>query len=266
MKPVKIVLNDRSKRKDLTGRASEDPKPYRNPFGDSDSSDSESEKPKVRQISSFSAARPISPPKRPSPPPLPPPPKSGPKGSQIARLLARRKEAAAGLEKESRDARDEALFRYDVDRCDDVATDTGYAKRPVEGFGELMLRSMGWQGTPDIADVSDPTPRPTRLGLGAKLEDLPPNLSAKRRKLGLKGTQDGRAIDKSKTNLQHVAVNDEGKAANANRPADRYGVTAESTSRVVEPTKEIATKSTTPPEKGEIRARQGRKRSRFSNK
>lgn len=104
----------------------------------------------------------------------------GEKKSQIARLVARRRDAERQLAAQaSGGGQDEALFRYDVDKCPEQAALTTYESTPVDGFGAALLRSMGWSGntdgdgadSKDKSDTWKPKLRPRRLGLGAKLGD-----------------------------------------------------------------------------------------------
>lgn len=111
--------------------------------------------------------------------------------SQIARLLKRRKDA--GIE----DAGEDGLFRGQLAQCADDTDLHMYHSTPVEGFGEAMLRSMGWTG-PAVGssektkdDGVDLTPRPDRLGLGAKLSadgSHPPPPSRKRLRINQVGS------------------------------------------------------------------------------
>lgn len=87
--------------------------------------------------------------------------KSGKKESQISRLLARREDA---LLEANGEKGDEALFKHDLSLCGENAA----YSRPVDGFGEMMLRSMGWDGKKDTSEDAKLVPRPSRLGLGAK--------------------------------------------------------------------------------------------------
>lgn len=125
--------------------------------------------------------------------------------SQIARLLKRRKEA--GIE----DAGEDGLFRGQLAQCADDTNVHMYHSTPVEGFGEAMLRSMGWAGpaagndekTKD--DGVDLTPRPDRLGLGAKLSadgSHPPPPSRKR----LRINQVGSVLDRNEVQPSHAQV------------------------------------------------------------
>ncbi|CDF40635.1 unnamed protein product [Chondrus crispus] len=102
------------------------------------------------------------------------------KVSQIARLVERRKDAERELQvSDSVETKDEALFRYDVERCSREVSLQTYQGTPVDGFGAAMLRSMGWRGntekkgkgSKDLSDSWRPKPRPSRLGLGAKLHE-----------------------------------------------------------------------------------------------
>lgn len=94
---------------------------------------------------------------------------------------------------------DEALFRVQLEQCAEDARADAYDAMPVSGFGEAMLRAMGWTGpshelatasvdkgsSPAFSDL--PKPRPDRLGLGAKLTSgaLPPPSSRKRKRVVL---------------------------------------------------------------------------------
>lgn len=102
----------------------------------------------------------------------------GEKNSQIARLVKRRRDAERELRAQAfGEGKDEALFRYDVDKCPEQVALTTYESTPVDGFGAAMLRSMGWKenadryvsGSKDKSDNWKPKLRPPRLGLGAKL-------------------------------------------------------------------------------------------------
>lgn len=105
------------------------------------------------------------------------PTQSGPlqKDSQIALLVKRRKtmqqELAPHLEQDSRDS---ALFRYDLDKCPDHSDTRAYERTPVEGFGETMLRAMGWKGSVSANKGQTVKLRPPRLGLGVELGGVPP--------------------------------------------------------------------------------------------
>lgn len=158
-----------------------------------DNSDSDSSSPRAplsKKVSTVVTAIPASSKSQTSKTPpttLPSPAPTGPKASQIARLVERRRSVKSSLQvSESREAHDEALFRYDVDRCAEQPASDGYAQRPVEGFGEMMLRGMGWNG-PDSKNekkaFSDPVARPSRLGLGAKFTDSS-SLPGKRPRVG----------------------------------------------------------------------------------
>lgn len=110
------------------------------------------------------------------------------KGSQIARLLQRRRNSDALMTAEpSPHHRDDALFRAQLQQCADNATLSAYHSKPVEGFGESMLRAMGWTGPVDLTSPDDDlVPRPDRLGLGAKLTNgAPPPPSRKRRRISV---------------------------------------------------------------------------------
>lgn len=121
------------------------------------------------------------------------------KGSQIARLLQRRRALDATMSADIATTttmtsshpstqREDALFRAQLLNCADDASLDAYRSTPVDGFGAAMLRAMGWTGPAEqTAPDDDPVaPRPDRLGLGAKLTDgaLPPP-SRKRRRLVL---------------------------------------------------------------------------------
>ncbi|PXF48415.1 hypothetical protein BWQ96_01875 [Gracilariopsis chorda] len=94
-----------------------------------------------------------------------------PKTSQIARLVERRKEAQLSSST-NRDQRDNVLFQYDLSKCAEGADGAGYDQRPVDGFGEMMLKAMGWSGKKSAEEKHKaPVPRPSRLGLGAKLDN-----------------------------------------------------------------------------------------------
>lgn len=90
---------------------------------------------------------------------------SSDKGSQIERLLARRKGLKNGDS-------DDGGFREQVEECAEDGSLKSYEQVPVEGFGEAMLRAMGWNGkhTSDENTQGGIAPRPERLGLGAKLK------------------------------------------------------------------------------------------------
>lgn len=104
---------------------------------------------------------------------------SGPKQSQIARLVARRKKAQQEVEPVSSggDGTDGAMFRYDVEKCPEHAGLAAYKSTPVEGFGVSLLAAMGWKGAIDGKDKNEDglkrKPRLPRLGLGAKIRDIP---------------------------------------------------------------------------------------------
>ena len=148
-------------------------------FGDdADSDDSSDPTPKARKVTRITAE--TSPPSKESKKEQSVPKEehfeqpSGPKTSQIARIIARRRKAedALRINDQMRNERDEALFRYDVDSCADEVEASTYTKRPVEGFGEMLLKGMGWTGSAKLAEVGagdGPVARPGRLGLGAKL-------------------------------------------------------------------------------------------------
>lgn len=103
------------------------------------------------------------------------------KVSQIERLVRRRKDAENEIVgQQSREGKDEALFRYDLERCPEEVSKSAYRDTPVEGFGVAMLRSMGWRGDGDEKKSSKgssndwrPKLRPSRLGLGARLQTHP---------------------------------------------------------------------------------------------
>ncbi|CAN8069245.1 unnamed protein product [Agarophyton chilense] len=98
--------------------------------------------------------------------------KMGPKTSQIASMIERRKEAAI-VSTIPREEKDNALFKYEVANCPDEADTYLYKQRPVDGFGEMMLRSMGWSGKERLQEKYEPpVARPNRLGLGAKISFL----------------------------------------------------------------------------------------------
>lgn len=120
------------------------------------------------------------------------------KTSQIARLVERRKEAHVSSSI-NRDQRDNVLFQYDLSKCPDGADVAVYEERPVDGFGEMMLKAMGWSGKKSAEEkYNAPVPRPSRLGLGAKLgsQKKPPPTRRPRsaqgdRVLTTSGTRDG---------------------------------------------------------------------------
>lgn len=103
------------------------------------------------------------------------------KQSQIAKLVASRKKAEGELKTLHREAdgNDSAVFRYDLSKCPDNAAPSAYRSTPVEGFGERMLKAMGWKGPkPEVSSRTGPNttqrkPRIPRLGLGAKPGQLP---------------------------------------------------------------------------------------------
>lgn len=103
---------------------------------------------------------------------------SGPKQSQIAKLVARRKGAEHGLEVlvPSREGKDSAMFKYDVDKCPEHSGLAAYRSTPVDGFGASMLKAMGWKGLTDEDGKEGASlerkPRPPRLGLGATLGEM----------------------------------------------------------------------------------------------
>lgn len=149
---------------------------------------------------------------------------SADKPSQIGRMLEKRREAtqmmmspsnpapspplahensSPGIVSETNSSQgrshDEALFRVQLEQCAEDARADAYDAMPVSGFGEAMLRAMGWTGpshelaiasvdkdsSPASSDL--PKPRPDRLGLGAKLTSgaLPPPSSRKRKRVVL---------------------------------------------------------------------------------
>lgn len=96
-------------------------------------------------------------------------------GSQIARLITRRRDIETHAGAEGAAGNEDAVYRFDMDRCPEPARLDDYSRVPIDGFGESMLRSMGWKGNvkKDAGDDGAPTPRYHRLGLGAK----PPTLA-----------------------------------------------------------------------------------------
>lgn len=89
---------------------------------------------------------------------------------------------------------EDTLFRVQLEQCAEDARPDAYDAMPVSGFGEAMLRAMGWAGpsselavssTDNLGDSGSsdlPKPRPDRLGLGAKLTSgvpLPPSRKRK---------------------------------------------------------------------------------------
>lgn len=85
---------------------------------------------------------------------------------------------------------DEAFFKAQVRQCADDATTESYRATPVLGFGESLLRNMGWDGAVDPVPSAVPddtiVPRPDRLGLGAKLvSGAPPPPTRKRKRIDL---------------------------------------------------------------------------------
>lgn len=72
-----------------------------------------------------------------------------------------------GLDKIDNDA---DKFKHDIaHRPVELSVESdSYAKIPVSGFGEAMLRGMGWSGETSLSEtLKDPKPRIYRLGLGA---------------------------------------------------------------------------------------------------
>lgn len=104
----------------------------------------------------------------------------GEKPSQIARLVARRKEAQNFVEEtqNEKEGKEVALFKFDIASCVDETTTDKYKEVPIDGFGEMLLKSMGWSGSVQNKrkkgeDAENEwKPRPQRLGLGAKLQDV----------------------------------------------------------------------------------------------
>lgn len=91
------------------------------------------------------------------------------KESQIGRLLQKRKEQQL-----NDFVNDDKLFNTQLTQCADDLSNDSYRSTPVDGFGESLLRSMGWTGHKhnkkdgdDDGDILKA--RPDRLGLGAKL-------------------------------------------------------------------------------------------------
>lgn len=140
---------------------------------DSDASDVDA-KPRKRQISSasdvFSSLAPPAPAREPTLPSQPVEKPKQDKVSQVERLVERRKkmlmDEPAGKDREERDS---FLFRYDVDKCADEVALSDYGKTPVDGFGEMMLKKMGWTGKIQKEVKDNIQVRPSLLGLGAKL-------------------------------------------------------------------------------------------------
>ena len=94
--------------------------------------------------------------------------KKGTKDSQISRLVARRNLAMQQTSTSSNP--DQAVFSHDLSLCGEQTTyDT-----PIDAFGELMLKKMGWNGKRDTKKDAKLVPRPSRLGLGAKPSSKPP--------------------------------------------------------------------------------------------
>lgn len=135
--------------------------------------------------------------------------KSVEKGSQIARLVERRRTAERELELGlNGEATDETLFRYDVDKCPEHAGVVQYEQTPVDGFGEAMLRAMGWRGKLADGRGDGLKLRPARLGLGAKLGGSPPPLrkDTRKRERSSEKWPDG---EKTKETLKGLGSEDE---------------------------------------------------------
>jgi len=57
-------------------------------------------------------------------------------------------------------------FKLDLSYRPDSPVESDYKRIPIQGFGEALLRGMGW--TPGESCVHNVNIRPTRLGLGAE--------------------------------------------------------------------------------------------------
>lgn len=89
---------------------------------------------------------------------------------------------------------DDTLFHLQLEQCANDARSEMYNATPVSGFGEAMLKAMGWKGSTNDLTFSNsnsgdretadlPKPRPDRLGLGAKLAfNAPPLPPARKRR------------------------------------------------------------------------------------
>ncbi|KAI0561659.1 hypothetical protein FGB62_76g061 [Gracilaria domingensis] len=176
----------RRKRGRVHGTALIQPRSVASAFGKGDDSEDSEDAPQARKVTTISApveekteAQASQQPKE-EQGELPDDNKSDTKTSQIANIVKRRKEAniAATV---PRDQRDEALFRYEVASCPDEADIHLYEQRPVDGFGAMILKSMGWNGKETLEEKYDaPIPRPNRLGLGAKPSALKKPMRRKR--------------------------------------------------------------------------------------
>lgn len=169
-----------------------------NPFGDH-TSDDDDEPPVTQPITTVSAAAtsqtPPPAPTKQTPTPVdnqPPTTRPGAKQSQVARLLQRHQDIRHSLVDHafSPASREDLVFRAHVQECADDAQPHAYVDTPVEGFGENLLRDMGWSGpSPDATPPEDEpvAPRPQRLGLGASLVEGgdPPPPTRKRRRVDL---------------------------------------------------------------------------------
>lgn len=127
--------------------------------------------------------------------------------SQIGRLVERRRAVEAHVSANShpqlsdgtKTRNEDVVFRAHLSQCADDANAHGYDSTPVDGFGESMLRAMGWSGpsssltssvkggTKDSEKDQPLVARPDRLGLGAKLAPgaPPPPPTRKRTRLQL---------------------------------------------------------------------------------
>jgi len=72
-------------------------------------------------------------------------------------------------------------FKFDVESRPDTVSLEAYDRIPTEGYGEALLRGMGWKpGTPiglnskEVVPVKLYVPRPIRLGLGATPKEPEP--------------------------------------------------------------------------------------------
>lgn len=194
MNGFQLRLNGRGKsrrhREPVRKAQDEDTQSKKNPFqnrSDSDSDDNEGRKPVKRKVSRI-VLEPLHQvqkrPRNPNPEGIPATnstneePNVGEKPSQIAKLVARRKEAQNFVEgtQGDKEGKEVALFKFDIASCDNETTKDRYKQVPIDGFGEMLLKSMGWNGSVEDKRKkgkdaeSEWKPRPQRLGLGAKLQ------------------------------------------------------------------------------------------------
>uniref|UniRef100_A0A7S3ECR3 Spp2/MOS2 G-patch domain-containing protein n=2 Tax=Rhodosorus marinus TaxID=101924 RepID=A0A7S3ECR3_9RHOD len=97
--------------------------------------------------------------------------------SQIQRLMKKRQQ----LKDEGISMDEDAIFKRDVESLPETSADS-YERLPIENFGKMLLKGMGWQeGTDKHVEVKQPKIRQPRLGLGAT--PLPPDEAKRKRKL-----------------------------------------------------------------------------------